>query len=267
MYSLNGRALHEGHQGWRILRNGTQTQGGISNTLTKVNAPLRPGYVPGPYTFTEQLIVLVVRTPRERLEELLALCGEAHTLTRTADPTKMARIQVASASPSGDSPFDKAFDVTISIVAYDGVWVDTDFSVSGPTTIASSSQTVTMFAGIGAPIQDMLVFLRGSFGGFTLRDSHGSWLKSVLPWSGTSTTGLLFDGSTGQAFLANESDPFTPTADRTQYVDVSGNGGFRLTPELVSGNPADRRVSLLLTTTTQTNVTLRVRAKRSYRMN
>lgn len=267
MYSINGRTLHEGHAGWRILRSGTNTQGGITNTLNKVPAPGRNGYVPAPHTFTEQIVVFVVRTPRERLDELLALCGEANTLTRTADPTKMLRVELASAIPSGAAPFDATFDVSITLSAYEGVWRDVDLTVVGPVTIASPSQTLYMLTGLSAPIGDHDIFLRGVFGQFVLTDSHGSWLKTTKAWPGASGTGLLYISSSKQAFVANDSAPWTPVSDASQYVDVSGNGGFQLTPELVSGNPADRRVKLTLTTLTQTSTTLRVRARKSYRMN
>jgi hypothetical protein len=267
MYSINGRTLHEGHAGWRILRSGTNTQGGISNTLNKVPAPGRNGYVPAPHTFTEQIVVFVVRTPRERLDELLALCASATTLTRTADATKMLRVELASAIPAGAAPFDATFDVAITLSAYEGVWRDTDLVTVGPVTVASPSQTLYMLNDLSAPILDHDIFLRGVFGQMVLLDSGGSWLKTARAWPGSSTTGLLFVSSSKQAFVANESSPWVPVSDASQYVDVSGNGGFQLTPELVSGNPADRRVKLTLTTLTQTSTTIRVRARRSYRMN
>lgn len=230
--------------------------------------PNRPGYKPGPHTFTEQMVVFTVRTPRARLEELLALVDSATILTRTADPTKQAFIETASASPSGDEPLDGAFDVTITLIIFDGVWRDTDLSEIGPTAVTTPVQAFTMLSGIGAPVFDADIFLRGVFGEFTLKDGGGSHLKTTRAWSlGASDKGLLWIGSTKQAFLANESAPWTPVADASQYVDVSGNGGFRLTPRLVGGDPKVRRVELELTTLTQTSTTLRVRAKRAYRMN
>lgn len=267
MYSINGVSLHEGHTGWRVLRDGTNTQGGITNRLNSVPVPGRPGYRPAPHTFSEQMIVFNVRTPKSRLEELLALCGEAHTLTRTDDLTKEARVELASAIPSSNAPFDAMQDVSVSLIAYDGVWRDTTPQVFGPEDITSPTQSFNMLSGLSAPIYDMEVFIRGVFGEFVLTDSGGSFLKTTTAWAGLASTGLLYVGSTGQAFLANESSPWTPVSDASQAVDVSGNGGFRLTPVMVSGNPANRRVELSLTTLTQTSTTLRVRAKRAYRMN
>jgi len=266
-YSINGVVLNEGHNGWRILRDGTNTQGGVTNTLSKVNAPLRGGYIPAPHTFGEQIIVLQMRTPRTRLDDLLNLADSAKTLTRDDDATKVLRVELLSAIPSSDMPFDSQFDVTITLSAYDGVWRDATAVDVGPVTIASTPQTITLLSGISAPGQDGLIFLGGVFGQFVLKDAGGSWLKTTQAWPGTSTTGLLYNGDTGQAFKSNTSDPFTPIADMSQYIDVSGNGGFKLTPQIVSGNPAVRQVSLSLTTTTQSGVTLKVRAKSAYRMN
>jgi hypothetical protein len=267
MYSINGVSLHEGHQGWRILRANTNTQGGITNSLNRVPIPGRPGYRPAPSTYTEQVVIFNVRTPRERLDELLALCDSAVNLSRTDDPTKFAYVELASAIPSSDAPFDAMFDVTVTLILYEGVWRDVDTVTVGPTSVTSPTQAFQILSGLSAPIWDADIFLRGVFGEFVLTDSGGSHLKTVKAWPGSSGTGILFIGATQQAFLANESSPWVPVSDASQYVDVSGNGGFRMTPKFVSDDPANRRVELSLTTLTQTSTTLRVRAKRAYRMN
>lgn len=268
MYSINGVSIHEGHTGWRILREGTNTQGGITNQLAKVPTPGRPGYRVAPYTFTEQILIFKVRTPRERLDELLVLLADAHTLTRTADPTKAARVVLQSAIPDSQAPFDAVQDVTVTLSVYEGVWRDVDEVIFGAANITTPTQDFQLLSGLSAPIFDMDIFIRGVFGEFTLVDSGGSWLKTTRAWSGgSSSNGMLYVGSTGEAFLAAESNPWVPVSPRSQFIDVSANGGFRLTPKSVSGNPADRRVELSLTTLTQTSTTLRVRAKRRYRMN
>lgn len=268
MYSLDGISLHEGHAGWHILFDGTNTQGGVSRSLNRVPVPGRPGYRPAPSTYSEQMVVLNVRTPRARLDSLLNLCYSAQTLTRTDDATKVAYVENASAipAPSGNT-MDSWFDVTVTLVIYDGVWHDVTATTVGPTAVTSPVQAFNILSGLSAPIWDADVLLCGVFGEFTLTDSGGSFLKTVKPWSGSASTGLLWIGSTQQAFLANDASPWVPISDASDYVDVSGNGGFRMTPKMVSGNPADLRVELSLTTLTQTSTTLRVRAKRSYRMN
>lgn len=267
MYSLNGISLQDQTRGWRILRDGTSTQLGITKTLNKVPSPGRPGYRPGPSTYTEQIVVFLIRCTRAGLEPLLTLCEAATSLTRTDDPTKELYVELASSPATSDAPFDGMFDVTITLSAYEGVWRDVDAVTVGPTAITSPVQTFDILTGLSAPVFDADIFIRGVFGQFTLTDSGGSFLKTTKAWTGSSSTGLLYSGSTNQAFLANESSPWTPVQDMSQYIDVSGNGGFRLTPKMVSGNPSVREVELSLTTLSQTSTTLRVRAKRAYRMN
>lgn len=267
IYSLNGINLHDASRGWRVLRSGTNTQGGVNKSVPKVAALGQDGYSPAPTTTGEQIVVFVVRTTRAGLEPLLALAEAATYIRRSDDATKEAYVQLNSAIVSGEKPLDADFEVSITLSIYQGMWRDVDAVIDGPTTISTPSQVFQMLSGIAAPIRDMDVFIRGVFGQFTLTDSNGSWLKTTSAWAGSGTTGLLYMGSTGQAFLANESSPWTPVTDMSHKIDVSGNGGFRLTPKMVSGNPAVRLVELTLTTLTQTSTTLRVRAKRAYRMN
>ena len=274
MYSINGIPLHDALRGWRVLRAGTNTQGGITKTVGKVPSPGRPGYTPSPNTFTEQMIIFNMRVTRASLESLLMLCDAATTLTRTDDPTKFAAVELSSAIPSSDAPLDAMFDVTITLIAYQGLWRDVTFPAGAagadgvsPIAITTPVQSIIVMNDLSGPIFDGSLFLRGVFGQFTLTDSGGSSLKTTRVWPGTASNGLLFFGSTNQAFFANETDPFTPLTDASQYIDVSGNGGFRMTPKMVSGNPAVRRVELSLTTLTQTSTTLRLKAKRAYRMN
>lgn len=267
IYAINGIALHDAARGWRAKRAGTNTQGGITRNLVKVSAVGQDGYTPANSTFSEQIIVFNVKTTRAGLESLLVLCDAARTLSRTDDPTKEAYIRLASAIPSGEYPLDGWFDVTVTLSLYQGVWRDVEEVVFGAATISSPSQGFQLMTDIGAPISDMDIFIRGVFGEFSLVDSGGTLLKTTKAWPGSSSTGLLYNGRSGQAFLANESSPWTPLADKSDYIDVSGNGGLRFTPKLVSGNPSNRRVELTLTTLTQSSTTLRVRGKRAYRMN
>lgn len=266
-YSLNGVSLMDRTRGWTIQRAGTNTQGGITKTIQKTPVPGRPGYNPAPSSYTEQSVIFTCRVRRDALDSFLALCASASILTQTADATKQAYVELVSAIPTGDEAMDASFDVTVTLNAYQGVWRDVTQVVVGPTAITSSTQVFDMLTGLSAPIFDGDLFIRGVFGQFTLTDSGGSFLKTVKAWPGSSGTGLLYIGSTQQAFLANESSPWTPVSDASQYVDVSGNGGFRLTPQLIAGDPTTRQVELSLVTLTQTSTTLRVRANRAYRMN
>lgn len=262
-----------------MLRDGTNTQGGITNSLNKVSLPGRPGFSPAPYTFTEQLVVFNIRCTRKGLEPLLVLCDNAQWLSRTDDPTKQAKVQLVSAIPSSDAPFDSMFDVTVSLVIPSGSWEDTDYLTtfmdgSQKIGVASSRQTILTAPGLSAPIFDLQIFLRGPFRQMTLTDAGGSWLKTTREWPGNINNGLLYNGSTNQSYLSNNSSPWLPVSDAGAYVDVSANGGFRITPSIITPSgqtsmlsPSSTSGVLTLETLIQTNVEFRIRAKRRYRMN
>lgn len=270
-YNLDGVTLHEGHGvgQWRTLREGTNTQGGIVNNLTKVPSPLKDGYIPAPYSFQEQIVVFTVRTPRSRLEELLALCAEATLLRRNDDATKYAHIQLVSAIPNGNEPLDGFFDVTITLNLYQGVWRDVSATVYGAYNVNFPVTVWTFMDNISAPVNDMAVWIGGTFTSFTLTDSAGSWLKTIKPVPGgpLPSQGVLFHGYTGRAFISQESDPLTPLYDASDLVDVSGGRGFQMTPSLVNGNPKTRRASLTLSVQNWGGVRIIVRGKTNYRMN
>lgn len=263
-FSLNGIALENEAYGWRVLRAGTTTKNGITKTVNKVPVPGRNGYRPAPTTWAEQTLIFMLRVPLTGLEALFALCDQAAVLGRTDDATKIAYVELVSAIATSDSPFDQSQDVTITLNAYQGVWRDATPQTNGPVNITTPVQVMDMFTGISGPVFDPMIFIAGVFGQFTLQDSGGSSLKVTRAWSGSSTTGLLFVGATNQAFLAASASPWTPIQDMSQYIDVSGNGGFRLTPKFISGNPSNREVELTLTTLTQTSVKATVKAASSY---
>jgi hypothetical protein len=271
-YSINGVSLMDRTRGWTTMRAGTNTQGGITKSLQKTPIPGRPGYRPAPSTYTEQTVVFVCRVRRDALDSFLALCAAASVLTQTSDPTKEAYVELVSAIPSGDEPMDGNFDVSVTLNAYEGVWRDVDYLAtlmdgSTPIAVDDPVETVHTGPGISAPVFDGDFFFRGVFGQFTLQDSGGSYLKTTRAWPGTADTGILWLGATQQAFLANAASPWTPLSDASQYIDQSGNGGFRIMPSFVGGNPTVREGLLTLTTLTQTSTTLTIRAKRAYRMN
>lgn len=118
MYAINGIPLDDETKGWRVLRAGTSTKGGITNTLNRVPVSGRPGYTPAPSTFTEQVLIFNVRTPLEALEELMTLAASASVVTKEDDPSREAHVELASAIPSSQFPRDELVDVTITLFVY-----------------------------------------------------------------------------------------------------------------------------------------------------
>lgn len=267
MYSINGVALNDPTKGWVVLRKGTRAVSGVTKQITKVNVPGYDGYFRAPSTRNEQVLVFNVKTPLDRAEELLALLDSPSlSVQKDGDATREAFAELVSAIPDGEYPKDSIIYITVTLNVYGAAWSDVTATITGPVTVTDPVQQITLLEGISAPVRDMDVFLSGVFGQFQLVDSAGSWLKSTAAWPGSAGTGMLYIGSTGQTFVANVASPWTPVSDAGHLVDVSGGGGFKITPELAVGDPTTRRGHLTLTTLTQTSTTIRVRAKNAYSM-
>lgn len=267
MYSINGVPLDNEAKGWVLLRGGTSAIGGITKTITKVNVPGYDGYFRAPSDRTEQTLIFNMKSTLEGLESLMALLDQPGlTIQLTGDSDREAFAELVSAIPSGEFPADEKVYLTVTLNVYGAAWRDTDATIFGPTTISDPVQEVYLLNGISASVRDMDVFISGVFGQFTLVDSGGSWLKTVAAWPGSAGTGMLYVGATGQAFVANTANPWVPVSDAGHLVDVSGGGGFKITPEVVGGDPDVRRGHLTLTTLSQTSATIRVRAKNAYSM-
>lgn len=267
MYSINDVDLNNPDRGWVVLRKGTQAVSGVTKALTKVNVPGYDGYFRAPSTRTEQILVFNMLSPLTELENLLALLtAPSLAVRRDDDPTREAYAELVSAIPSGEYPKDSMVTLTVTLSVYGAAWRDSVMNVYGPTVVSNPIQSVIVLPGLSAPVRDMDVFISGVFGQFTLLDSGGSWVKSTAAWPGSSTTGMLYVGATGQVFIANTSSPWVPVSDAGHLVDVSGGGGFKITPEIIGGDPSTRQGRLTLTTLTQTSTNITVRAKGAYSM-
>lgn len=265
-YTINEVPLDNDTFGWRVLRR-TQALMGITRKLAAVEVPGRHGVLPGVPAFKgAPTATFVIRTPGTGVEPLYALLmkdeGNGY-LRLTENDDRSAQFEIASIDAQGLTVMDELVDVSFTLRFPTADWRATaetteDFTVSDPV------QSYEILAGIGADIIDADIFVGGNFGNFELYDtSSGAWLKTVKTWTHVSGTGLLYVGATGQAFRANTASPWTPLADVSDYVDVSGGGGFRITPGWTS-DPSDRIAELELTTTNQSGVTFKVRANNAY---
>lgn len=267
MYSVNEVPLHNDAFGWQILRGGTQAIAGITRLRTEVAVPGYDGYFMAPSAREAKLIIFRMKSPLAYLEDLMALVDTQNgLLSLTDDPSRVAPFELVSALPSGEFPSDEFVYLTITLSVPGAAWRDADADVIGPITIANSTQTIDILSGISAPVRDMDFFLRGDFKEFQLVDSHGSWVRTTSEWDGSSTTGLLYIGATGQAFLANNASPWVPITDRSNQIDVSGGGGFKITPFYLDppADPTNRRGRMSLTTLEQTDTELTIRVKNAY---
>lgn len=270
MYTINSIPLDNETYGWSLLRR-TQIISGYSKRLQNVEIPGRAGVLPGvPATRGAVSSTLVIRTPGMHVETLYSLFeqnGGVGYLELDDDPTRRATFELGSIESTGITAKDELVNVSVTIRIPTADWRDLTQTSVGPTSVTAPVQTFNLMTGISADIRDMDIVIGGAFGNFELKDlGSGSWLKTVKTWAFAGTNGLLYIGATGQAFRVANSAPWTPLEDVTDMIDVSGGGGFRMTPRTVSGNPSNRRAELQLTTTAQSGVTFRMRGYNAYIM-
>lgn len=265
-YSVNGVALDNPAFGWSLLRR-TQILTPISKRLASVVVPGRHGVIAGVPAFKNPpTATMVIRTPGEALEALYTLFeknGGQGLLTLTDDSTRAAVFELSSIDPQGINHEDELVNVSVTLRFPTSDWRSTAYTTTSSMSVSSSVQEFDLFAGISADISDADIFVGGDFGNFEIEDSgSGSWIHTIKTWPHVSGTGLLYVGATGQAFRATTASPWVPTAEMSDYVDVSG-GGFRLTPTWDS-DPSDTISTLELTTTSQSGVTFRVRGYNAF---
>lgn len=267
MYTVNEIPLDNETFGWTLMR-GTQLLTTVTKDLSVIGVPGRRGLIRGVPSYNgAPVATIVIRTGKTGLEPLYSLftANDGNgTLRLTADVDRITLFELASISAQGLIYEDELIDVSISLRFSTASWRDTTQTITASATPASPVHTFTLLPNIGADITDGDVFIGGNFGNFQLKDKgSGSWVKSVLTWPYVAGTGLLYVGATGEAFRANTATPWTPTATMSNYVDVSGGGGFRITPTWTT-DPSVRIASLELTTTNQSGVTYRIRATNAY---
>lgn len=267
MYSINGVPLDNDSYGWRLLRR-SQPLTATGRNLSNVAVPGRHGVLSGVPSFkTAPITVLVMRTPGESLEALYALFeknGGKGRLEITDDPSRSTQIELSSIDPEGINAMDELINVTITLRHPTADWRDTGRTTTDAASLPTPVSTFTVLPDISSDIIDADIFIGGNFGNFELKDNgSGSWLKTIKTVPNVAGTGLLYVGATGQAFRATTAAPWTPTADLSDYIDVSGGGGFRISPTWTA-SPSDRIASLQLTTTNQSGVTFRLRAYNAY---
>lgn len=267
MYSVNGQPLDNPTFGWSLLRR-TQLLTGVTKNLSTVVIPGRHGAIQGVPAFKGvPTSTLVIRTPDTGLEALYAVFekdGGRGILSLTEDTSRVTEFELASIDPQGINAEDELINVSVTIRYPTADWRDTAQTITSAQTPGSPIATFNVLSGIGSDITDGDIFIGGGFGNMELRDvGSGSWIKTVITWPTIAGTGLLYVGATGQAYRSNTASPWTPTTDMSQYVAVSGGGGFRITPTWTA-NPSDRIAQVELTTTSQSGVTFRVRAFNAY---
>lgn len=267
MYSINGIPLDNTTYGWSLLRRSQMLTPAMKSLVT-IDVPGRNGVIPGiRATSGAPMTTMVVRTPGTSLEVLYSVFQKDRgvgTLVVTADTSRYAVFELVSIEPEGINGADELINVTITIRLPYACWRASDISTQVMTPASPVHTDQTIFTGLSAEIEDPSFFLAGNFGNFEVRDNAtGSWVKSAMTWPHVSGTGLLYVPSLSRAYRANVATPWTPGTGMSQYIDVSGNGGLRLSPTWFS-DPTVRAASVTLTTTNQSGVSLTFRARNAY---
>lgn len=270
MYMVNEVPLDNPARGWRLLRR-TQAIAGLTRELSSVSVPGRHGVLPGVPSFRgAPTATFVIRCSGAEVENVVALFdqdGGQGVLRLEDDMTRAAAFELASVDVQGITAFDELVTVTATVRFPSADWRATAPTVVGPTSITTAQTTFELFPGISSDIRDMDIFIGGNFGNFEVRDvTTGAWLKSVGTIPFVSGSGLLYVGATGQAFRATTANPWVPTADLTNLVDVSGGGGLRFTPTVTTPGSSDRVAKVRLTVTNTSGVTFTTRANNAYVM-
>lgn len=265
-YTINEIPLDNDTFGWRVLRR-SQPLLGLTKRLQSVEIPGRHGVLPGVPSFKgAPSVTFVISTPGTGVEPLYALLlknGGSGILRLTDDTDRAAQFELASIDPQGLTEMDKLVDVSFTLRFPTADWRATARTTED-LTVTDPVETHEILDGIGSDIIDADIFIGGDFGNFELYDTGSdSWLKTILTWTHVADTGLLYVGATGQAFRAATASPWTPLADMSDHIDVSGGGGFRITPQWTT-DPSDRIAELELTTTNQSGVSFKVRAYNAY---
>lgn len=264
MYSINGVALDNPTLGWSVQAQ-TRALIGVSRRITNLEEPGRDGNTRLPVTTAPSRIRLVVRTPRSNLGALLALLGSTGDpyIALTSNPARRAIFELLDAVPVGLTASDELVEVE-ALLSLPGVyWRDTNEVTLGPVAIGNAVQDIDVLPGITAPVADAMIYIGGAFDDVEFRDASGAWVRTIKAWVG-SGSGLLYLAATGQAYRVNTSAPWTPVTDVSDGIDTSGGPGFVITPRMVGSDPTNTKGTIRVTTTQQTGVQVRVRARGAY---
>lgn len=242
MYSINGVALDNNSLGWSV-QVGSQPFPDVRSTLAAVGVPGRDGVLTDPAATLDATVrTLVVRTPVSNMDALVSLVRVGGTITRTGEASRSAAFEFVSASPRTYWAAVPYADVTIALRVSGAFWRATSPSTF-TASLATGTATLDVFTsdgGLSAPVQDVVVRVRGYLDSVLVTDSGGSWFnypEEVF----AAPEFFRFEAETGRAFVTS-SDTWTGGTEVSGQVDFGGpRGVFEVTPQIIGGNPNARR--------------------------
>ncbi|WP_402843802.1 hypothetical protein [Microbacterium sp. GXS0129] len=264
MYAINNVPLQNATFGW-IERAPTEPLSALVRRRRTMQVSGVDGVVPGLGSTMEAVVLrFVVQTPRENLETLNALFGDAGTLTQVGLANRSVAYETLSSTPLPlNVDGDEIVDMQYMIQLPRAFWRATG-TVTSPATPLDASVTVTgLFPGLSAPVTDAIVRVKGESSGVRIVDSGGSWVS--MPALTASQYGR-FHLDTGECFITT-SNTWTGGTDASGLVDFGGiRGGFEFTPRLASGDPSDREARITVTAVTWPGATIEVRGRSAHQL-
>lgn len=262
MYALNGAALDNPALGW-VLRGPSRPLSSYSRALRNLDATGRDGVTAGlGGTMGAPIVPLVVQTPREHLDALLALVSEDPLmLSLTATPEREVLVELVGFDPEGYGDADAFVDVTIPLRLPSVWWRDNVESTSPVVNLASASVNVSVFPGSSGPIGDSLVRVKGSCSGLVVTAGRTWFSYGIAVETGTY---LRVDCDSGRAWVT-ATDTWSGGVEVTDKIDVfEVDNSLVIRPTRVDGDPTDRVGILTVATTARSGAQIQVRGKGSY---
>lgn len=252
-YSVHAVPLNNSNFGW-VFRSPSKPISELSRVRPSVQRQGRDGVVSGfAGALAPVTLPLVVQTPREHLETLIALFSrDGGYLTVTGDSSRRAAFELLSFSYTGYGDAEAVVDATFVIRLPEGVWRDTNLTTSDPVNTGTSGTIVEVMAGLSAPVADALIRVNGPIPsnagvGVTVTDNSGAWFK--YPDVINTGISLLFTPATGRAVLQDTAADWDDVNSTVSADVIFGGprGVFEITPTWNGTNPAERIGKLTVT--------------------
>lgn len=249
MYKLGGVLLDNPSKGW-YTQMGSEPYTGFSRDAVSLTIPGRDGVVGG-LTLDRgpAILPLKMRMPASRLREFLALM-DVSTKIATVDGLYEAVVEPLSASPSNLPTATPVVDVDCTWRVPSGVWRDVATTTGTPVPLTSGNITADVLPGLGAPVRDLSLRVKGPVNTVRIEDVRtNSWWS--YPFAVSAGQSIIF--TNGFAVLSNFADSNWDdyTTNVTDKIDYGGpRGRFELLPMFTGSDPANRKGQVRVKTTT-----------------
>ncbi len=257
---VNGVPLNNPAKGW-VFRAGSVPYSAFEGDLGQVQTAGRDGYAPLPVTLGAPIWPLTVNVAPAGWVALQALLTQPRlVLTDASRPGLEVVGRFASSSVDRVFARNEWVDVTYFVELTGAYWRDKlATTVSQPLT--GASHVMSVLPGMGAPVADAVLRLKGAASGVQVTDASGAWVTfPVAPAS----TWTRFECATGRAFRT-ATDVWTGGDDVSGLVDFGGpRGVFEITHVMTGVDPDARAGRLTVASATRTGAVMEVRAKGAY---